>query len=75
MLRITAESKEYSWLAINFNWQSRSRCLWPLISDMLLKKPGSNRWIPVSQSLRFSTSNQKCSYQKLMGVLLASWYP
>ena len=26
----------------------------------------------MSQSLGLSTSNQKCSYQKLMGILLAS---
>ena len=48
------------------------------MSEILLKKPGnsgSNRWIPASQSLKLSTSNQKCSYQELMGILLASWYP
>ena len=38
MLRITAESKECSGLAINFNWQSRSQCqcIRPLMSDFFL---------------------------------------
>ena len=75
MLRITAQTKECSRLAIN--WQSRSQCqcIWTLMSDFLLV---TLIQADEFQHLRLSTSNKialKCSYQELIRILLASWYP
>jgi len=79
MLRITAESKECSRIAINFNWQSRSQCqfLQTLMSAVLLVTVVQTDEF---QRLRLSTSNQialKCSYpgQEFIRILLGSWYP
>ena len=55
MLRITAQTKECSRLAIN--WQSRSQCqcIWTLMSDFLLVKLVQ---ADEFQRLRLSTSNR-----------------